>query len=70
MAKELVQFFWTTLTVVEERLACLTAVLILLEAITVSTLRMLVSYVLLSSFLDQVRYKIIRPSLYYYHFFF
>ena len=54
MAKELVQFSWIILTVVDERLACLIAVQILLADITVSTLRMLVLYVLLSLFLDQV----------------
>ena len=58
MAKELVQFSWTISTVVDERLACLTAVLILLAAITASTVRMLVSYVHLYSFLDQVYYSL------------
>ena len=59
MAKELVQFSWTILTVVDERLACLTAVLIPLAAITASTVRMLVSYVHLCSFLDQVQMQFI-----------
>ena len=62
MAKELVQFSWTISTVVDERLACLTAVLILLAATTVSTLRMLVSYVHLYSFLDQVCYSLTKST--------
>ena len=55
MVKELVLFCWTMLPVQAERLASLIVVLTILEFTTVTMVKMLGSYVLLSLFLDLVR---------------
>ena len=61
MVKELGLYSWIILIVVEERLACLVAVETLLELTTVTTAKMLVSYVPRSLFPDLVSVAYIMP---------